>query len=111
MAATDDYFEAEDAIGRWLDERCVRGPDLTEASTTLFADWKLWAEANGEYAGSNKRFAETLSSRGFERWRTSQAKGFRGLCLASKARHFHQHEVLKMQAEVVQCRMCRVAPL
>ena len=45
--------------------------------------WKQWAEANGEYAGSNKRFAETLTSRGFERWRTSQAKGFRGLGLAS----------------------------
>ena len=86
MAATDDYFAAEDAIGRWLDERCVRGADLTEASTPLFADWKLWAEANGEYVGSNKRFAETLTSRGFERSRTNQAKGFRGLCLRSKAR-------------------------
>ena len=25
MAATEDYFEAEDAIGRWIDERCERG--------------------------------------------------------------------------------------
>jgi hypothetical protein len=24
VAATEEYFEAEDALGRWLDERCVR---------------------------------------------------------------------------------------
>jgi putative DNA primase/helicase len=24
--ATEEYFEAEDALGRWLDERCVREP-------------------------------------------------------------------------------------
>jgi len=26
LDATDEYFEAEDALGRWLEERCVR-PD------------------------------------------------------------------------------------
>ncbi len=81
MAATDEYFEAEDAIGRWIDERCDLGSQCTEASNALFADWKLWAEKNGEYAGSNKRFAETLIGRGLERWRSSQAKGFRGIAL------------------------------
>ena len=24
VEATEEYFEAEDALGRWLDERCVR---------------------------------------------------------------------------------------
>ncbi len=28
-AATKEYFEAEDSLGRWLDERCERGPNLT----------------------------------------------------------------------------------
>lgn len=83
MSATDDYFEAEDAIGRWIDERCELGAGRREISNRLFADWKLWAEANGEYAGSNKRFAETLVARGFKRWRTGQARGFEGLGLRS----------------------------
>jgi putative DNA primase/helicase len=26
VEATEEYFEAEDALGRWLDERCVREP-------------------------------------------------------------------------------------
>lgn len=81
MAATDEYFESEDALGRWLDERCERGANHTEMSAPLFADWKTWAEANGEFVGSIKRFAENLTNRGFERWRDKQTKGFRGLRL------------------------------
>lgn len=79
MAATEDYFEAEDAIGRWIDERCQRDRQHWASSTDLFANWKSWAETNGEYAGSMKRFSETLSSRGFEKESTRQARGFRGL--------------------------------
>jgi P4 family phage/plasmid primase-like protien len=81
MAATDDYFEAEDAIGRWIDERCVRGPNHAEGSTALYTSWKAWAEANGEYAGSMKRFSETLSARRFPKQDTRQARGFRGIAL------------------------------
>ena len=87
LAATNDYFEAEDTFERWIDERCERRAALQrELGRPLRQLEGLRAEAGGEYVGSNKRFAETLTSRGFERWRTSQAKGFRGLRLASKAR-------------------------
>ena len=79
--ATEDYFEAEDAVGRWLQERCDRGPTCKETTTALFADWKNWTEASGEFAGSVKRFAEILTAKGFGRWRNNQAKGFRGLAL------------------------------
>jgi P4 family phage/plasmid primase-like protien len=80
-AATNEYFEAEDALGRWLDEACERAPNLSETSATLYAAWKAWAEANGEFVGSIKRFSESLSSRGFEPYRDRRARGFRGLCL------------------------------
>jgi len=81
MAATEDYFEAEDALGRWIEERCVTGPSYWSGSSALFASWKSWAEANGEYAGSMKRFSETLTNRGFEKQNTRSARGFRGLAL------------------------------
>lgn len=80
-AATDEYFAAEDALGRWLDEACDRAGNLSETSSTLFAAWKIWAEANGEFLGSIKRFSENLSSRGFEHYRDRRARGFRGLAL------------------------------
>lgn len=80
MAATDDYFEAEDALGRWIDERCQTGNKTFWAgSTELFNSWKSWAEANGEYAGSMKRFSESLSTRGFEKNSNGKARGFRGI--------------------------------
>ena len=79
MAATEDYFEAEDALGRWLEECCETGPAYWAGSTELFNSWKAWAEANGEYAGSMKRLSETLSSRGFEKNSNGKARGFRGI--------------------------------
>ena len=68
-AATAEYFEAEDALGRWLAEGCLRGVNLTATSAALFAAWKSWAEANGEFVGSLKRFSENLTARGFEKCR------------------------------------------
>jgi P4 family phage/plasmid primase-like protien len=79
LAATEEYFDAEDAVGRWLDERCNLGPNCKATSGALYASWKSWADANGEYAGSNKRFSETLTARGFTRANTNSARGFRGL--------------------------------
>jgi len=82
MAATEDYFEAEDALGRWMEECCdVGSPSFESGSTELFNSWKNWAEANGEYAGSMKRFSETLSARGFEKFKTSTVRGFRGIAV------------------------------
>src|SRR5690606_23346143 len=50
--ATDEYFEAEDAMGQWLEERCLTGKTHREAISDLFSDWREWAERAGEYVGS-----------------------------------------------------------
>jgi len=79
VAATDDYFEAEDTFGRWIEECCETGASFSAGSTELFASWKAWTEADGEDAGSVKRFSEALSARGFEKFKTSAIRGFRGI--------------------------------
>ena len=81
MAATEDYFEAEDAMGRWLEEACEKASAAWSGSSALFASWKSWAEANGEYPGSMKRFSENLGNRGFEKQDTRKARGFLGLTI------------------------------
>jgi hypothetical protein len=48
VEATEEYFEAEDALGRWLDECCVREANAKSLTAELFTDWKQWAEAAGE---------------------------------------------------------------
>lgn len=82
MDATEDYFEAEDAIGRWIEECCQTGsPSLSAGSTELFTSWKAWAEANGIYAGSVNGLSEALANRGFERVRSNSVRKFRGIAL------------------------------
>jgi putative DNA primase/helicase len=80
--ATEEYFEAEDALGRWLDERCVREANAKSLTAELFHDWKQWAEAAGEFTGSQKRFADLLLSRGLDKWRNGMGlRGFQGIGL------------------------------
>ena len=82
LDATDEYFESEDALGRWLDERCVRVANAKALTSELFGDWKQWAEGAGEFVGSQKRFADLLLTRGLEKWRnTVGLRGFRGVGL------------------------------
>jgi putative DNA primase/helicase len=80
-AATDDYMSSEDALGRWLDECTVKGPNNKAGSSALFYDWKRWCEATGEYAGSQKRFSQNLEARGFIANRTKTERVFMGLRL------------------------------
>jgi putative DNA primase/helicase len=80
--ATEEYFEAEDALGRWLDERCVREPNAKSLTAELFNDWKLWAEASGEFVGAQRRFSDLLITRGLDKWRNGMGvRGFQGICL------------------------------
>ncbi len=80
--ATHEYFEAEDALGRWIDERCVRHVDAKALTIELFNDWKQWAEANGEFTGSQRRFSDLLITRGLEKWRNGMGvRGFQKIGL------------------------------
>lgn len=83
VEATDEYFEAENALGRWIEERCLKGPDQTELTKALYRDFKSWAGSTGEYAGSERRFAQRIARAGFARWQhpVSRARGFRGLAI------------------------------
>ena len=80
--ATEEYFEAEDALGRWLDERCVREANAKSLTAELFNDWKQWAEAAGEFVGAQRRFSDLLITRGIEKWRNGVGvRGFQGIGL------------------------------
>jgi putative DNA primase/helicase len=63
--ATENYFNAEDALARWLEDRICKKDGAWESATALYSDWKSWAESNGEFVGSQKRFSENLTARGY----------------------------------------------
>jgi putative DNA primase/helicase len=82
LSATDEYFEAEDALGQWIDERCLLAKACREGVSELFADWREWAERAGDYVGSVKRFSESMAARKFEKCRlTGGARALTGLSL------------------------------
>jgi putative DNA primase/helicase len=79
--ATDSYLNAEDAVGRWLEERTQADPNIFTATKALFSDWKEWAEAAGEYVGSQKRLGDELLNRDFKPhrdWTAGHERGARG---------------------------------
>jgi putative DNA primase/helicase len=80
--ATDDYFETEDVIGRWIDERCESGPNAVALTRELYRDFRAWAIQVNERVPSERGFAQQLQRLdGVERWRHPQtrAMGFRGV--------------------------------
>jgi putative DNA primase/helicase len=77
--ATDEYLGSENAIARWLEECCVKDPAAWTGTTELFGSWKFWAENNGEYIGSARRFAQMLGKEGYPQMRRMHGRGFAGL--------------------------------
>lgn len=83
-SATEDYIEAEDTLGRWLDECCSQHKAYASLFADLWSSWKAWAEQAGEYVGNKKRFSQMLSDRGFEpQAMAGNHKGFRGLVVGA----------------------------
>jgi len=83
--ATSSYLEAEDAIMAWISDWCERDNGAWESSTALFAAWKAWAERNGEYVGTIRRFAQALERHGITFLRKNKARGYLGLRLVGGA--------------------------
>lgn len=85
VSATEEYFEAEDALGQWIEERCLLANTHREGVSELFTDWREWAERAGEYVGSIKRFSELMTTRKFEKCRlTGGARAIAGITLRPK---------------------------
>jgi putative DNA primase/helicase len=81
--ATANYLAAEDAIGRWLEDRCITDGASWTAGAALFSDYQTWGEQTGERGTSQKRLTQALEGRGFVQERTRLARGFAGIGLRS----------------------------
>jgi putative DNA primase/helicase len=77
--ATGDYMEAEDTVGQWITECCREHPSLWNPTGVLFSSWCEFAGLAGETPGSQKRFAQALTARGFTSKREA-GTGRAGFC-------------------------------
>jgi putative DNA primase/helicase len=81
LDATDGYLAGEDAFALWRDDCATADANAWEASSDLWGSWKRWAEAAGEFVGSQKRFTQALEDHGFVPHRKPFGRGFYGASL------------------------------
>jgi putative DNA primase/helicase len=79
VAATDEYFQNEDSIANWVDERCEVGKGLMDPSSKLFASWKDYAVKAGLVVGDTRKFKEEMNRHGYTEKRTSVGVIYQGL--------------------------------
>ena len=81
--ATEAYFRDEDVFGSWLDICCTLNPAVQSIAQNLYRSFSAYAEAQGEYVISQKRFIQMLENRDLAKKRTSTGTVFAGICLQS----------------------------
>ena len=92
--ATDEYFDAQDIIKRFIEAECELGPDYTVLTEDLYAAFKAWCDRVGERWLPLNKFAEKLGQLdelGIEKgWRhpKTDRRGFRGLRLRQAQQEF-----------------------
>jgi putative DNA primase/helicase len=78
--AVASYFDAEDFVADWIAEAWEVGPNFTTPTADLFASWRRRAECLGINPGNARDLGERLRALGFEPVRTSQTRGWKGIC-------------------------------
>jgi len=84
--ASREYFESEDAVGRWIKEELEPAEGARTEMQVLFNAWREWANKNGEYVGSLKRLSASLESKGWEKYRDGKTRrvGYVGYVVANR---------------------------
>jgi putative DNA primase/helicase len=82
-ARTDQYQADSDALGRFLDERCLSGPHFHAPAQELYTEFTRWCTDAGEQYGSAKEFAEMLRKKGIAKRHTRTGNVYDGIGLAA----------------------------
>lgn len=81
LEAVEDYRAEMDAIGQFLAERTELDSASSLKAGDLYASYRDWAEAGGEFQLSLRRFGTAIRERGFQKYRNEQGVHYRGLRL------------------------------
>lgn len=83
IEATEAYRAESDALARFLDQRCLTGPNFTTRSSDLFTAWSKWCAGEGEDPGTQTAFSKALTNRGLDKCRTAAGMVWKGVGLAN----------------------------
>jgi putative DNA primase/helicase len=86
LEETARYFEDQNTIQEWIEERCIVDMDneyIFAKSAALFADWSKYAMAAGVEPGSAKTFKPAMERLGFRTRKTNSGRDFHNISLRS----------------------------
>ncbi len=84
-AASREYRESTDAVGRFIEDCCVVGPGEWESSANLYQAYRDWAGNNGELPILVvKALAGRLKKKGMEPAKRGGKRGWSGLSLGRR---------------------------
>jgi putative DNA primase/helicase len=78
---TKAYRAAEDVIGRFIEECCVKNKVAKVKAGTLYAAFKEWCQSQGERAVRGNDFFNELIGRGYEKVATREGRVYHGIGL------------------------------
>jgi putative DNA primase/helicase len=84
QAANEKWRSEMDQVGRFIEERCLMGKELSALSSSLYTEYKQWAATNGEeYVMPQKDFGPKLADReGIVGKHTRRGTIYSGIALA-----------------------------
>lgn len=89
---TKAYRDAEDVIGRFIEERCIKHELAKVKAGVLYEAFKDWCQSQGERAVRGNDFFNELIGRGYEKVATSQGRVYHGLGLHAEDDEGGQYE-------------------
>ncbi len=81
LDATNEYKRESDQVGRFINERCEKGSNLSIPAKTLYGEYGGWCQHQGEEKEPNNKFAGRIAAHGFTKKRTSAGYIYEGLGL------------------------------
>jgi putative DNA primase/helicase len=83
--ATEEYRSEMDVLGNFIKERCIQSSGVMIQARELFRAYQEWCEENNERACSERFLGLRLKELGLERYRTSEARFWKGITLKASA--------------------------
>ncbi len=81
LEQTEAYRAAEDVIGRFIEECCIKNKAAKVKAGVLYGAFKEWCKTQGERVVRGNDFFTELVSRGYERQVTSSGRIYHGIGL------------------------------
>jgi P4 family phage/plasmid primase-like protien len=84
--ATKEYMQDEDVLGAWLGLACdVSNPQAQTVGNLLYKSFAAYADSQGEFVVSQKRFTQMLENHGLEKKRTGSGIVMVGVSLKNES--------------------------